>query len=79
MSNKMGIQQKLTNFEGDMKTMVAKTNKDKDENIKKVLFERACNAQLLVENGLVIIKPFEPIKCEFEISKEEQKFVRFLL
>ena len=68
MSNKMGIQQKLTNFEGDMKTMVAKTNKDKDENIKKVLFERACNAQLLVENGLVIIKPFEPIKCEFEIS-----------
>lgn len=55
MSNKMGIQQKLTTFERDMKTMVAKTNKDKDENIKKALFERARNAQLLVENGLLII------------------------
>jgi hypothetical protein len=56
---------------------MAKTKKD--EAIKKSLFERARNAQLPIENGFVIIKPFEPIACEFEISEEEKKFVKFLL
>jgi len=31
-----------------------------------------------IENALVIIKPFEPIVSNFEVSKDEKPFVRFV-